>query len=85
MSERSMRDKRKRLKEQNEIARDQNKIWPMESNWEDAQILSKNTRQGQNYWREHMSDLSAAMKESRQQKRIKNKRNAIADRLLNKR
>lgn len=96
MSETSMREKRRKLKEQNEAARDQDKIFPWGSNWEDAQLISKNTRQGQEYWRDHMNRRESAIYESKynpeavkkrrneREEKKKHRQNRIVDHLLNK-
>ena len=54
----------------------QGKIYPRatqfsedENYWEDAKVYDKNTRQGQNYWRQHMKDLGKARAEMAERKR----------------
>jgi hypothetical protein len=57
-------DKLKKVKKQGYKAAKENKIFPRElqnageDRWEDAKLYSMNTRQGQNYWQDHMKGMS---------------------------
>lgn len=53
-----------KAKQQGYKAAKENKIFPRElqnttnGSWEDAKLYDKNTRQGQNYWQDHMKGMS---------------------------
>lgn len=56
----------RKVRQQGYSAAKQGKIYPRqlqntaEDDWEDAKVYGKNTRQGQNHWRNHMKSMSNA-------------------------
>ena len=83
MAGNNIREKQKKVREMGYKAAREDKLYPRElqnvqgDRWEDAKVYGQNTRQGQNYWQNHMKEMAEEAKR-------KQRRNAIADRLLKK-